>query len=71
MAKMDQKEIEQFLQQPYIAHLTVLDESNNPFPVPIWFKYEDGNLWLISNIKSKKIQTFHYLLLIIQGLINM
>ena len=56
MAKMDQKEIEQFLQQPYIAHLTVVDDSNNPFPVPIWFKYEDGNLWLISNIKSKKIQ---------------
>ena len=56
MAKMNKIEIEEFLQQPYISHLTVVDESNNPFPVPIWFKYEDGNLWLISNIKSKKIE---------------
>ena len=56
MAKMNKSEIEEFLQQPYISHLTVVDESNNPFPVPIWFKYEDGNLWLISNIKSKKIE---------------
>jgi nitroimidazol reductase NimA-like FMN-containing flavoprotein (pyridoxamine 5'-phosphate oxidase superfamily) len=56
MAKMNEVEFQEFLEQPNIAHLTVLDESNKPYPVPVWFSYEDKNLWLISNIISKKIE---------------
>ena len=47
MAKMNEVEFQEFLEQPNIAHLTVLDESNKPYPVPVWFSYEDKNLWLM------------------------
>ena len=59
MSKMSQTAIDKYLSTPNIAHLVTLKEDGSPHVSPIWYKYQNGQLYIICNqlsVKAKNIE---------------
>ena len=54
MPKMKQVEVEQFLNEPgHLLRLGTVDDASMPSVVPIWFLYQDNQLWFTPRAKSE------------------
>lgn len=55
MSSITQKEKESFLADLHVGVLSLIDGSNGPLTVPIWYDYKPGkDLWFITGPNSRK-----------------
>ena len=56
---MTPKEMQEFLNQPHIAHLATLRADGSPHLAPLWYQYTDGKVYILtgkSYVKARNIQ---------------
>jgi hypothetical protein len=53
MGRMTIKEMNEFLQGAWIAHLACLTPSGAPYVVPAWYWWDGVAFWLLPRMKSK------------------
>lgn len=52
IGKMSPAEIDQFLEEPFLARVACLDEKGWPYVVPCWYQWDGKSLWLVPRAKS-------------------
>lgn len=48
MAALNQTEMKQFLEQPWVAKLGTLMADGSPYVSPVWYEWDGQSFWLIS-----------------------
>ena len=56
MARFSQRETEQFLAQPRIAHLATLRPAGTPHVAPVWFLWDQGRAWVMADAGAVKVR---------------
>ena len=56
MAKLNQQEIDRFLVQPRIAHLTTLRPAGTPHVAPVWFLWDGGRAFVMADAGAVKVR---------------
>ena len=52
VGRMDQAEIDAFLQEGRVCRLACLDDEGWPYVVPVWFHHADGGFYVIPRERS-------------------
>ena len=45
---MTAAEVEEFLEEPHVAVLSVSRRERGPIAVPMWYEYREGQVWMIT-----------------------
>jgi PPOX class probable F420-dependent enzyme len=52
---MSPEQIDAFLAQPLIAHLTTLRRDGSPRTTPVWYQYRDGRFYVFTVHTTRKL----------------
>jgi PPOX class probable F420-dependent enzyme len=51
---LEGKDLEAFLQEPYIAHFATVGPDGKPRVRPIWFCFAEGALWFTTRLEARR-----------------
>lgn len=54
--KMTQQEMQRFLHDGKVMILSTLEKDGSPIALPMWYCYEDGNIYMRTSRRSHKVQ---------------